>query len=116
MIVRAGGKPQLGEMCWTCFWTVVSVTHNARAIPMFDFPSAIRANTSRSRSLSTASGSFLRRAFSSSMTNDGSTTEPPFMIRSSVSINSLTSVTRLLRRYPTRSQLANSSIASLIST
>jgi hypothetical protein len=62
---------------------------------MLDLPSAIRASTTLAVN---GQRSFLRRAFSSSMTNDGSTTEPPFMIRSSESINSSTSVTRLLRR------------------
>ena len=89
--------------CCACFSTVPSVTHSCRAMPALERPSAIwRPSTSRSRALRAASGSSRRRAATSSATSAGSTTDPPLAIRSRVSMNSSTSVTRLLSRYPTR--------------
>src|SRR3954467_10028026 len=58
-------------MLWMCFSTVPSVTHNWRAIPAFERPSAIRASTSRSRGLSSSSGSRARRAATSSWASAG---------------------------------------------
>ena len=46
-------------------------------MPKFEHPSAISARTSRSRGVSPSSGSFRRRAPTSSCTRPGSTTEPP---------------------------------------
>ena len=80
--------------------TVPSVTHSCRAMPALERPSAIWASTSRSRALRAASGSSRRRAATSSATSAGSTTDPPLAIRSRVSMNSSTSVTRLLSTRP----------------
>jgi len=48
-------------MLRTCFSTVPSVTHSRRPIPALDSPCAINVSTSRSRLLSAASGSYVRR-------------------------------------------------------
>src|SRR5580704_7540201 len=85
-------------------------------MPALEAPSAIRASTSRSRGDSTSSGSRRRRARTSSWTRDGSTTDAPAVIRSTVSMNSATSVTRLFSRYPRPCPPASSSIASSTST
>jgi hypothetical protein len=60
MALRGLRQLQLHENARTWFSTVPSVTHKSCAIPAFDRPSAIRASTSRSRAVSTASGSSAR--------------------------------------------------------
>ena len=99
MVVRRLGQVELADrMLRTCFSTVPSVTHSARAMPALDRPSAICASTSRSRGVSAASGSTTCRAWTSSCTSAGSTTEPPAATRPSVSMNSSRSVTRRLEQ------------------
>jgi hypothetical protein len=85
-------------MLRTCFSTVPSDTKILRAMPELDAPSAIKASTSRSRRDRTPSGSRRRRALMSSCTNDGSTTEAPSVMRSTVSMNLATLVTRFFSK------------------
>ena len=61
VVVLRLGQPSFIRMLRTCFSTVPSVTHSRRAMPAFERPSAISASTSRSRGVSTSSGSSTRR-------------------------------------------------------
>lgn len=72
VIVVGLREPRLGQMLRTGFSTVPSVTHSRRPMPASERPSAISASTSRSRVLSTASGSLRRRADTRSCTSAGS--------------------------------------------
>ena len=72
------GRRSVPRMFLTCFSTVCSVTNSRSAIAWFERPSAIRASTSRSRSVRRSSGlSPCRRRPTSSPTTAGSRTEPP---------------------------------------
>ena len=75
-------------MLRTCFSTAPSVTTRARAMAVLERPSAIRASTSRSRGVSSRSGSSRRRRTSSWPTTSGSSTVPPAATRASASRNS----------------------------
>ena len=50
------GRRSVPRMFLTCFSTVCSVTNSRSAIAWFERPSAIRASTSRSRSVRRSSG------------------------------------------------------------
>ena len=64
-------------MLVTCFSTPRSVKKIRAAIAEFDSPSAINSSTSRSRGVSSSSGSSLRRRPTSCETTLGSSAEPP---------------------------------------
>jgi hypothetical protein len=83
-----------------CFSTAPPETTSAVAIPALDRPSAISASTSRSRGVRDDMPSVVRLAASSWLTTSGSRAVPPDPTRSSASLNSATSDTRSLSRYP----------------
>jgi hypothetical protein len=55
MVVRDSLIPSFMKMCLTCASTVFGLRKSCAQIALFERPSAIRASTSRSRSVSTAS-------------------------------------------------------------
>ncbi len=65
-------------MLETYFSTARTVITSLSAIPWLERPSAISSSTSRSRGVSSASGSSLRRFESNVETMIGSIAEPPF--------------------------------------
>jgi hypothetical protein len=77
-----------------------SLRNSRAAIAVLDRPSAISSSTDRSRSVSAAIGSSLRRAGlpSSFAITAGSRAVPPPATRPSASMNSAASITRSLSR------------------
>ena len=75
------GSPSLVKIVETYFSTARSVITSASAMPWLELPVAISSSTSRSRGVSSASGSSLRRRESSVETIIGSSAEPPAATR-----------------------------------
>ena len=96
--VGVGPRPSLWKIRVTCFSTAASVTTSSSAMPLFDFPSAIAASTSRSRGVSSSSGPWLRFRPSIRPTTAGSRALPPAATRATASTNTSTSPTRSLSR------------------
>ena len=92
------GSWSFPKMLLMCFSVAPSVIPSSAEIPWFVRPSAIADRTSRSRGVSTSSGSSPRRGVISWATTSGSRAVPPRATRRSASMNSRTSPTRSLRR------------------
>jgi hypothetical protein len=98
--------PKIDAMC---FSTAPPDMTSAAAMPALERPSAINASTSRSRGVSDDTPRLVRLAASNWLTTSGSRAVPPAPTRSSAALNSDTSDTRSLSRYPTPAALASSS-------
>ena len=73
----SSSRPSLRKIAFTCDSTVLGLSTSRVAMPAFETPSAISASTSRSRGVSSRSGSRSRRRPISCPTTSGSTTVPP---------------------------------------
>ena len=85
-------------MLETYFSTAPTPITRLSAMPWLDLPLAISASTSRSRGVSSSSGSSVRSRESSVETICGSIAEPPSATRRTASTNSATSLMRSLSR------------------
>ena len=85
-------------MLVTCFSTARWVTKSRSPIAWFERPSAISSSTSRSRGVSSASGSSFRRRPTSCETIVGSSAEPPSPTRRTAAANSPTSDDAVLQQ------------------
>ena len=92
------GSWSFPKMLLMCFSVAPSVIPSSVEIPRLVRPSAIADRTSRSRGVSTSSGSSPRRGVINCATTSGSRAVPPRATRRSASMNSRTSPTRSLRR------------------